>query len=145
MLGDNVKRYNLILVIHPDQDKVLMCYRSKDPYKGLYNLLGGKIEQNEDVEESAYRELFEESGISKQQITLYPLIDYVWHPADMSMNVFVGVLTKEVTLVKEVHDLVWMDMTENFFDMSKFAGEGNIGHMMEIYQMYQHKFQKMGD
>lgn len=34
---------NVIWVWNPAADKVLMCKRRKDPYKGLYNLVGGKI------------------------------------------------------------------------------------------------------
>lgn len=126
--------YNLVLVLNKDEDKVLMCYRSKDPYKGLYNLLGGKIEAGESCLDSAYRELFEESGISNIDIFLKPLMDFVWHPVNMEMKVFYGVLNKEVTLVDEIHKLYWMNITENFFDINKFAGEGNIGHMIKLYQ-----------
>lgn len=125
-------KYNLIIVLDKTETKVLMCYRSRNPYKGLYNLLGGKIEENEDSISSAYRELFEESGIAEQDINLVPFMDFVWHPLHMRMDVYVGKLTNDVTLVKEVHDLHWLSIKENFFDMKKFAGEGNIGHMFEI-------------
>jgi 8-oxo-dGTP diphosphatase len=126
--------YNLVLVLNTTEDKVLMCYRSKDPYKGLYNLLGGKIEEGEDYIDSAYRELFEESGITIKDISLEPLIDFVWHPIHMEMKVFYGVLNKEVNVVDEVHKLYWIDINENFFDLNKFAGEGNIGHMIKLFQ-----------
>jgi 8-oxo-dGTP diphosphatase len=29
-------------------------------------------------------------------------------------------------------ELVWLDTSENFFDYTRFAGEGNIGHIFEI-------------
>ncbi|XFA99005.1 NUDIX hydrolase [Candidatus Izemoplasma sp. B36] len=125
--------YNLILVLNQDKTKVLFLHRSKDPYKGLYNLIGGKIEADENYLESAYRELFEETGIQKSDIKLIPFIDFIWHPFDMEMKVFIGKLNKEVTLVEELHKLYWFDIDENFFDMTKFAGEGNIGHMINIY------------
>ena len=38
---------NLIIVFHPDEDKILMCHRQKEPYLGLYNFVGGKLEENE--------------------------------------------------------------------------------------------------
>lgn len=126
--------YNLCLVLNKDESKVLMGYRSKDPYKGLYNLLGGKIDEGETPLASAYRELEEESGISKKDIKLIPFMDYVWHPLNMEMNVFIGKLDKEVKLVKEIHDLYWIDINKDFYDMNTFAGEGNIGHMVEIYR-----------
>jgi 8-oxo-dGTP diphosphatase len=39
-----------MIVLSPKGDEWLMCKRRKDPYKGLYNLVGGKIEKGEDVE-----------------------------------------------------------------------------------------------
>ncbi len=128
-----MKLFNLIMVFNQNEDKILMCYRSKDPYQGLYNLLGGKIDAGEDFLESAYRELFEESGITKQDIELKPFMDFVWHPLDMKMLVYIGRLNKSVELTEEIHELHWFDLEADFFDMNKFAGEGNIGHMMEIY------------
>ena len=130
--------YNLILVLNKDQNKVLFLYRSKDPYKGLYNLIGGKIEDNETFLESAYRELFEETGITRNDITLTPFIDYTWHTLGSKMKVFIGKLNRNVELVEEIHQLHWMDIDENFFDIKKFAGDGNIGHMINIYKRNKH-------
>ena len=58
-----MKGYNVIAVFNEDADKWLMCKRRKNPYKGLSNLVGGKIEQGEDGLGVAYRELQEETGI----------------------------------------------------------------------------------
>jgi 8-oxo-dGTP diphosphatase len=126
--------YNLVMVLNQEQNKILMLYRSKNPYKDLYNLPGGKIEDNEDFLLSAYRELYEETGITDKDIKLQPYIDFTWHQLSMEMKVFFGVLNKEVELVDEIHKLSWHDLNENFFDITKYAGEGNIGHMVEIYK-----------
>ena len=32
-----------------------MCKRTKEPYKGMYNLVGGKIEKENDSLNAAYR------------------------------------------------------------------------------------------
>ena len=40
--------YNVIVVFNNQLTKVLMCKRKKEPYKGLSNFVGGKIEKNED-------------------------------------------------------------------------------------------------
>ena len=130
-------KYNLIMVFDITESNVLMCHRKSEPYTGLYNLLGGKIENDEVYLDSAYRELFEESGISKSDIELHPLMDFVWHPMNMEMHVFYGTLKQEVELVEEVHSLHWMSVKENFFDMNKYAGEGNIGHMLRIWELAQ--------
>ena len=69
--------YNLIAVFSPEGDTMLMCRRIKEPYKGLINFVGGKIEPGEE------------------------------------------------------NPLFWSRLDGDFFDMKQYAGEGNIGHIME--------------
>ena len=47
------------------------------------------------------------------------------------LEVYYGILNKDVTLIEEVNKLEWVDINDNFFDMNKYAGEGNIGHIIE--------------
>ena len=68
MNGERMRKLNLIVVFNTNLDKVLFCIRAKEPYKGLYNFVGGKVEKNESNDNAAYRELFEETGISNQDI-----------------------------------------------------------------------------
>lgn len=63
-------QYNLIVVYNETKDKILMCTRKKTPYKGMSNFVGGKIEPGEDGLCAAYRELQEETGITKNDIFL---------------------------------------------------------------------------
>ena len=58
---------------------------------------------------AAYRELEEETGITQGQVTLR----------------------------SEKHPLKFLPLAgENFFDLEKYAGEGNIGHMIEQVNDY---------
>ena len=50
--------------------------------------------------------------------------------SDIELEFFAGKLNKDVEVVEEVNKLYWIDAKENFFDLEKFAGEGNIGHML---------------
>ncbi|MDD4069931.1 MAG: NUDIX hydrolase [Candidatus Izemoplasmatales bacterium] len=134
--------FNLIIVLDKNEEKVLMCYRSKDPYIGKYNLVGGKIEEGEDYLESAYRELYEETGIDKARISLRHFMNFEWLPIDMKMMVYIGKLSEEVELKEEIHKLFWFSLDENFYDLDRFAGEGNIGHMIEIYKIHRNKIIK---
>ena len=68
--SENMRGYNIIVVYNENADKILMCKRKKDPYKGLANFVGGKIEKNENGLDAAYRELEEETTITKDDITL---------------------------------------------------------------------------
>ena len=65
-----MRKLNLIVVFDVTLKNALFCLRSKEPYKGLYNFVGGKVEKCETDEEAAYRELFEETGITKKDIIL---------------------------------------------------------------------------
>ena len=65
-----MRKFNLIVVFSTNLKQVLFCKRAKEPYKGMYNFVGGKIEEGETNEEAAYRELFEETGISRNDIEL---------------------------------------------------------------------------
>ena len=131
---DTIGSYNLLMILNKEASKILTLLRTKNPYQGLYNLPGGKIEADESPLESAYRELFEETGIRETDIDLKPFITYTWHPLKMNMVVFIGKLSEDISLRKEIHPLYWHDIDSNFFDMNTYAGEGNIGHMVEIYK-----------
>ncbi len=134
-----MKKYNVIIVFNNEEEKILMCKRAKEPYKGMFNLVGGKVEENEDELDSAYRELEEETGITKEKITLTNLMNLEYVMQDIELEVYTGKLNEDVDLVEEVNKLYWLDKTENFFDKTKFAGEGNIGHMLNQIEIYKDK------
>ncbi len=126
-----MKKYNVIVVFNNSLTKTLMCKRTKEPYKNMYNLVGGKIEKENDGLSEAYRELYEETNISKEDITLKHFMNIEYAVFDKVLEVYYGILNKEVNLVEEVNKLEWVNINDNFFDMKKYAGEGNIGHIIE--------------
>lgn len=128
--------YNCIMVYSHDGEKLLLCKRTKDPYKGLYNLVGGKIEKGENGYEAAYRELNEETGIDSNKICLSHMMDFTYYNQNCFVEVYVGQLIEEVVLREETHPLHWLSINEDFFDDNRFAGEGNIGHMVEQVRIY---------
>ena len=128
--------YNCIIVYEKNENDILFCKRLSDPYKGLFNLVGGKIESGEDGFDAAYRELFEETGITSDDIRLSHMMDFTYYNQDCFVEIYVGKLEDHVILKEEKHPLVWISKKENFFDSKKFAGEGNIGHMVEQVNIY---------
>ena len=126
-----MKCMNIIAVIDHTGENILMCRRRKNPYIGLYNLVGGKIEPGEASEEAAYRELNEETGISKKEIQLIHFCDFTYYTFDIRLEVWFGQLNTPFEVHGEENELRWLELQENFFDMSRFAGEGNIGHIVE--------------
>ena len=102
-----MKQYNIIIVFSQDRQRVLMCSRQKEPYKGVLNFVGGKIELGENHESAAYRELWEETSIAKQ-----------------------------IEASGDENRLLWVDVNKEFVDINCFAGEGNIYHMLEYIKRY---------
>lgn len=131
--------YNLIVVYNETADKLLMCRRKKEPYKGLSNFVGGKIEPNEDGLHAAYRELWEETSITGDDIVLTHFMDMTYYTSDCYVEVYVGRLNKIVTASGDENELYWSGLDHDFFNMSEYAGEGNIGHILTEIDLVREK------
>ena len=131
--------YNVLMVYNRSMEQLLMCKRLKDPYKGLSNLVGGKIENGETGIEAAYRELLEETSISNDDIVLHHLMDFKYYQQDCYVEVYVGKLKRDVVVSGDENKLYWSELKHDFFDLSLYAGEGNIGHMIEQVNMCKDK------
>jgi len=59
------------------------------------------------------------------------LIDFTYHIHNCYVEVYVGRLNKEFNVHGEENELLWTDINHDFFDMTQYAGEGNIGHIIE--------------
>ncbi len=46
-----------------DKLQLLLIKRKNEPFKDMWALPGGFLDENEDIEQTAYRELFEETGV----------------------------------------------------------------------------------
>ena len=134
--------YNAIVVFNEKADKMLMCKRRRNPYKGLSNFVGGKIEENENGLDAAYRELEEETAITKNDIILSHLMDFTYHFGNCYLEVYVGKLNKVIAVNGDENDLYWSELDHNFFDATQYAGEGNIGHIMMHVEMFREKLLK---
>ena len=128
--------YNCIAVLHPDGKRWLMCRRLKEPYKGLYNFVGGKIEEGEDHLDAAYRELFEETSLTRKDISIVRLMSFDYPLDGCYVEIYAGRLPCHREVSGTENELLWVPLTEDFFDMKKFAGEGNIGHIYEILKLH---------
>ena len=134
-----MKKLNVVAVYSKDGKKILMCKRLKEPYKGKFNLVGGKLEAGENELDAAYRELEEETGITKLDIKLTHVMNFQYELIDMELEFFAGKLNKEVKIVEEINKLYWLDIDEDYYDNEKFAGEGNIGVMLKQVELYKDK------
>ena len=128
--------YNLIVVFSPDRERVLLCRRKKNPYLGMYNFVGGHIEPGETGEYAAYRELVEETAIGRDLISLRHLMDFTYYNQNCYVEVWCGRLRTDFDVRGDDNELVWVPSDGNFFDLGKYAGEGNMGHIMEQLRQF---------
>jgi 8-oxo-dGTP diphosphatase len=126
-----MKKMNVIAVFDKNFENTLMCKRTKEPYKGMYNFVGGKIEKENDGLNEAHRELEEETNITKEDIELVHFMTLTYVKWNIELEVYYGILKNEVKLIEEVNKLEWININDNFFNIKKYAGEGNIGHIIE--------------
>lgn len=128
---------NIIAVFDKNRKKLLVCKRRKNPYKGLLNLVGGKVELQEDGLAAAYRELEEETGITETDIRLFPVMDFLYHLDGLTLEVYAGYLNRDICVHGEENELLWIEREQNFFDETVFAGKGNLGHIMALIETYE--------
>lgn len=133
---NSLKHCNCIVVLNRTRDRILFCKRMKEPYEGLYNFVGGKVEAGEGSSHAAYRELMEETGIDRSRITLFHFMDMTYYHQKFVLELYVGQLHEDVALVEEKNPLVWMPLTENFADPAKYAGDKNIAHIVSVALQY---------
>ena len=127
---------NCIVVFDKNKEKLLFCKRAKNPYKGLFNFVGGKVEPEEKSEHAAYRELFEETGIARRDIKLHRLMDMTYYQQQLVLEMYVGILEYDVPLIEEVNSLKWISIEDNFADSNKYAGDKNIAHIVEVAKIF---------
>lgn len=131
-----MRKLNLIVVFNKDLSKTLFCIRTKEPYKGLYNFVGGKVEENESDYEAAYRELFEETGIGKIDIELDYFMDLNYYKYENNIQVFYGILKQDINLIEEKNKLEWITINDELLNNEKFAGNYNIPHIITQIKVY---------
>ena len=131
-----MRKLNLIVVFNTNLDKVLFCIRAKEPYKGLYNFVGGKVEENESNDDAAYRELFEETGISNKDVELDHFMDLNYFKYQNNLQVYYGILNHEVNLIEEKNKLEWLTINDEMLNNSKFVGNYNIPHIIRQIKIY---------
>lgn len=131
-----MRKLNLIVVFNKDLSDCLFCIRAKEPYKGMYNFVGGKVEEGESNDDAAYRELFEETGISNNDIKLEHFMDLNYFKYENNLQVYYGILENEVKLVEEKNKLEWVKIDDGLLNNDKFAGNYNIPHIIRQIKVY---------
>ena len=107
-----MKKYNVILVYNENKDKILMCRREKEPYKGKYNLVGGKIEAGETPQEALIREIREELETEIRVGEKIDTIEYDYPQFHLSMDCFWAEVVAGELVLKEHMAAKWLTKDE---------------------------------
>ncbi|HNY75257.1 MAG TPA: NUDIX hydrolase [Bacteroidales bacterium] len=106
-----------IIIIH--KNKVLLVKRKNEPYKGMWSIPGGFNEENERLEDTAHRELLEETSLDinfLKQFKAYS--DPKRDPRTRVISiVFYAILPEEYEINKahagdDAADLEWFNLSE---------------------------------
>lgn len=125
---DDNRYMTLAIVFNPEKNKVLMCWHRNQK---SYNFIGGKSQVAEDYDVTTYRELFEETGISRDDVELeflrqesvackVPGYKECW-----VLHVMTGVLKHDVQLKAERNLLEWIPVTKHEVFQYESFGNGN--------------------
>ena len=69
-------------------------------------------------------------------------MDFTYYFENCYLEVYVGKLNKETDVIGEDNELYWSALDQDFFDVTRYAGEGNIGHIMMQIKMFQKELLK---
>ncbi|MBU1159663.1 8-oxo-dGTP diphosphatase [Patescibacteria group bacterium] len=80
----------LTLCIIHQHPQVLLGMKKRGFGEGRWNGFGGKVDEGEDIEEAAKRELLEEVGITIDEIEHVGVLDFSWKdkPEILEVNIF---------------------------------------------------------
>ncbi len=128
-----MKRYVVILLFNEDMSKILLIKRKRNPYLGLYNGIGGKIEEGETVFECCVRETMEEVNVKLNNPRLlvtctYPESNQMHKNSNIELNVMYDV-TEEIEFEEnEEGTFEWLPV-EFVLDANNklVAGYSNVG------------------
>lgn len=123
---DDGRYMTLAIVFDEAKENVLMCWHVK---QGRYNFIGGKSKVGEDLEDTTYRELYEESGITRDDVDL----QFLWQERVAcavpgfspcwTLHVMTGILKKPVELREENNPLQWIPLSKH--DVFQYFSFGN--------------------
>lgn len=69
--------------------------------------------------------------------TFLHLMDFTYYFENCYLEVYVGKLNKAVDVSGDENDLYWSALDQDFFDVTQYAGEGNVGHVMKQIERFQ--------
>ena len=129
--------YTIAIVFDKNKQNVLMLYHLK---QHAYNFPGGNIEECENEMDACYRELFEETGIKREDVDLHFVrLERVTLWSDVySLHVATGVLKRDVQLVEEINPLHWVRVTDRETFLNAYRDGNAYTFLLQAIQCLDH-------
>jgi len=105
-------RIAVLCYLYDAQGRVLMLHRAKDPNRGMYSPIGGKLEaeEGESPHDCAVREIFEEAGIevANEEVRLTGIVSEAAYEGKTHWLIFLFEVTRPI----DHAEIIAMDFDE---------------------------------
>ena len=99
-----------IIVQNKDKYLLLKLAEGNPEYQGRWQLPGGKLDQKETAKKGAIRELFEETGIKREELEKLKMIT---DPISFETHIFLTTVDNDkIKLSKEHSEYIWLTYQE---------------------------------
>ncbi len=99
----------VVAALIKDADKYLIGLRSTGKYKGFWEFPGGKIEENEELEDALMREIYEEFEINISIEKLLFKIEYTYPEFILEMYCFLTTSLDKEFVLNDHSETMWFD------------------------------------
>lgn len=110
------------------EDKILMINRNKPPFMGMWNALGGHLEEGETSTQCAIREIYEESNVIVDNAKLISIS--TWNYDDDEIYVYVSTLPSGFDT--EAYPIKINEGIIDFKDIDWIIHEKNFGIIADL-------------
>ncbi len=108
----------LTLCIVQQKNKILLGMKKRGFGVGRWNGFGGKLEENETIEEAAKREMLEEIGVESNELNKVGILDFEFENDPKILEVHIFHITKFSGEPKETEEMKpeWFDVDKIPYD-----------------------------
>ncbi len=126
-INKDTKKNAVLFLLYPKKEKIFTVLIQRKLYDGVHggqiSFPGGRIEENETLEQTAKRETFEEIGVDIEKITLIGQLTKLYIPPSNNLVYpFVGYVNETPKFIADGHEV--SEILE--IDLNFFFNEKNI-------------------
>ena len=101
-----MKRTITTLAIIGDNDNILLGMKKRGFGEGWWNGFGGKVQDNESIEQTMLRELQEESGLMAEQYKKRAMLEFYFKGTDKEVEMHVFEVSRWTGELKETEEMI---------------------------------------